>query len=634
VSARRLSQAPLPLERLERARAWKPSGIAVVTGATGRLGKHVVGWLAQAGADHLVLLSRNAAQHRRSVELEEELHARGVVATWVSVDVTDRSALAVVLADIRRVHGPIRTVVHAATAIGWNTISDITVEEFCSGYAAKAVGADNLVELLEDQPPDSFIFFSSAAATWGGARQGCYAAANSHIDALATRLGSNGHTALAAAFGLWADQTGGLPQEALDYFQGLGVNEVAPDIALAALQQAIEANDTLITIADVSWDRFLPAFTARRSHPLLTELASRAGTSETSNNASTAGAEGLVARLAGLTAEQQLHTVTTLVATVTATVLAHPDRDALDTDAAFKDLGIDSLTALELRNTLATHTGLTLPAALVFDHRTPGALAKHLTGLLTDTITPALGPIGQLLEAAFNNGERATLVDIIIATSSLHSAQLGEYESPNGLTATNLTAVDDAPARLVCLSEFHGQYETFATGIQENIQVTEIIAPGFSGTSLPQTGEHAAQVIIDALELRIPSNQKIVIAGHGVTCIPALQTVKLLRQKIKLACADLPRLGLVFMTPITTCNRRTISADPLLFQAISAHLHNEGSLIAYGRYLRFGMQSPAEEEHSLTIHPRTGDHIKTPLSPLVLEPARTALSISNWISEL
>ena len=390
VSARRLVEAPLPLERLERARSWKPSGTALVTGATGRLGKHVVGWLAEAGANPLVLLSRNAAEDPQLAELEKELHTRGVVTTSVSVDVTDRSALAAVLANIRSAHGPIRTVVHAAAAIGWNTISDTTAEEFSNSYAAKAVGANNLVELLEDEPPDTFILFSSAAATWGGAQQGAYAAANAHIDALAARLRSNGCTAVSAAFGLWADETGNMPHEILDYFQRIGINQIPPNTALAGLQQAIEANDTLITIADVSWDRFLPAFTARRSHPLLTELASRANTTETSSSTSTASASGLREKLAGQTAEQQLHTLTTMVASATATVLAHPDPGALDPDRPFKDLGIDSLTALELRNTLNQQTGLTLPATLALDHPSPTTLATHLADLLTDTAAPAV----------------------------------------------------------------------------------------------------------------------------------------------------------------------------------------------------------------------------------------------------
>ena len=77
------------------------------------------------------------------------------------------------------------------------------------------------------------------------------------------------------------------------------------------------------------------------------------------------------------------------MAGATATVLAHPDPAALDAERPFKELGIDSLTALELNNTLATQTGLTLPATLIFDHPTPTALARHLLEALTPTAAPA-----------------------------------------------------------------------------------------------------------------------------------------------------------------------------------------------------------------------------------------------------
>ena len=383
VSARRLQEAPLPLHRVRR---WTTSGTALVTGATGRLGKHIVRWLAAAGASHLVLLSRSAAHSQQAAKLEKELNAAGITTTVASVDVTDRTALATVIASIRSQHGPIRTVVHAAAAIGWHAVSEVGIDEFASDYA-KAVGADNLVDLLDDELPETVILFSSAAATWGGARQGCYAAANAHLDALASRLRARGGTmALSVAFGQWADQdakAGGV----VDYFGRIGLNPISPDTALDGLQQSLDADDTLITIADVSWNQFLDVFTARRAHPLLTELTT-AHPPANAATTTTASSQALAARLAHQTVDQRLAILTALVTHATAAVLAHPDPDALDPDRPFKDLGIDSLSALELRNSLATQTGLSLPATLVFDQPTPTAIATHLAVLLTDGPAP------------------------------------------------------------------------------------------------------------------------------------------------------------------------------------------------------------------------------------------------------
>jgi acyl transferase domain-containing protein/acyl-CoA synthetase (AMP-forming)/AMP-acid ligase II len=423
VSARRLIEASLPLELLDRAHSWNPSGPALVTGATGRLGKHLAGWLAEAGANPIVLLSRSAATDPQMAELEIELQARGVTTTSVSVDLTDRSALAAALTDIRSAHGPIQTVVNAAAVIGWNTITDLTAEVFYDSYAAKAVGAEHLVELLDDEPPETFILFSSAAATWGGAHQGAYAAANAHVDGLATRLRANGRTVLAPAYGLWADKSGNMPPEVLDSFERIGLTEIPPATALAALQQALEAHDTLITIADVSWDRFLPTITARRSHPLFSDVVSQPDTTETISSTATASASAFRATLADQTSEQRLHTLTAMVAGATATALAHPDPDALHHDVAFKDLGIDSLTAVELRNSLAARTGLSLPATLAFDHPTTAALVTHLADLLSDgaarTVATDAGTSGdELVDNRLALADQASY----LAERAVHSA--------------------------------------------------------------------------------------------------------------------------------------------------------------------------------------------------------------------
>ncbi|WP_143652405.1 beta-ketoacyl synthase N-terminal-like domain-containing protein, partial [Streptomyces sp. 13-12-16] len=104
-----------------------------------------------------------------------------------------------------------------------------------------------------------------------------------------------------------------------------------------------------------------------------------------------AGATGtLRTHLRRLDERDRLPHALDLVRTEVASVLGHAGADAVPAEQAFKDLGFDSLTAVDLRDRLAAATGLTLPATLVFDYPTPTALAAHLlTALLGEDTGPA-----------------------------------------------------------------------------------------------------------------------------------------------------------------------------------------------------------------------------------------------------
>ncbi|WP_229865863.1 type I polyketide synthase, partial [Streptomyces naganishii] len=171
-----------------------------------------------------------------------------------------------------------------------------------------------------------------------------------------------------------------------------GVPPMAADAAISALQRALDQDRTVVMVADIDWQRYAPGFTAARPSPLLADLPeARTGSryeQATAGSAADAGAtrSSLVRRLAGLPEAEQKQAVLELVRTHVAQVLGHATADDVDAVRAFKELGFDSLTAVELRNRLGAAAELRLPATLIYDFPTPTALADHLfTELLGTT---------------------------------------------------------------------------------------------------------------------------------------------------------------------------------------------------------------------------------------------------------
>ncbi|MFI2208056.1 type I polyketide synthase, partial [Streptomyces sp. NPDC020192] len=110
-----------------------------------------------------------------------------------------------------------------------------------------------------------------------------------------------------------------------------------------------------------------------------------------------AGPDDLAHRLAGLTLADREEALLALVADHVAAVLGYASRDQIDTTQAFRELGFDSLSAIELRNRLQTATGLTVPATLVFDYPNPQRLATHLAEQFGDAPRDALDTLPPLV---------------------------------------------------------------------------------------------------------------------------------------------------------------------------------------------------------------------------------------------
>ncbi|MEU2396306.1 type I polyketide synthase, partial [Streptomyces sp. NPDC007369] len=366
-------------------------GTVLVTGATGGLGRLFARHLVTGyGVQRLLLTSRRGMAAAGADELVAELEQLGAHVDLVACDVADRDALAGLLASIPAEH-PLTGVVHTAGVLDDGIVASLTPERVATVLRPKVDAAWNLHELTRDLDLSAFVLFSGAAAAFGAAGQANYAAANAFLEGLAEQRRAEGLPATSLAWGLWAPQTGNgsdgggmaasLDDVNLRRLAREGVAALAADEGLALFDTAltVDAAVLLPMHLDVAVLR-AQAVSAGSAPALLRTLVrvpARRTVERRSGGAVDAGSP-LVARLTGLPAAEHEGVLLDLVCGRVAAVLGHSGVDAVDAERAFRDLGFDSLTAVELRNVLKAETGLRLAPTLIFDYPTPAALARHL----------------------------------------------------------------------------------------------------------------------------------------------------------------------------------------------------------------------------------------------------------------
>ncbi|MFD9545730.1 beta-ketoacyl reductase, partial [Streptomyces sp. NPDC060022] len=296
---------------------WQPSGTVLVTGGTGALGAEVARWLAGRGVPHLVLTSRAGVAPEG---LAEELAGLGAQVTVTACDVADRDALAGVIAGVPE-HWPLTGIVHAAGLDIPQRLEEATPEAFASVLRAKAEGTKHLDELTADLPLDLFVVFSSIAATWGSGGQSAYAAGNAFLDAWVQHRHDRGLAGTSVAWGPWAGAGMATDPEAARSLRRRGLLPMDPALAVRALAAAVDGRESCVTVADMDWTVFTPAFTSSRPSALLSDLPEAADALKATPSG---GAEpGLRQRLTDAPATERTRILLDLVRDRAATVLGH-----------------------------------------------------------------------------------------------------------------------------------------------------------------------------------------------------------------------------------------------------------------------------------------------------------------------
>ncbi|MFF8775434.1 SDR family NAD(P)-dependent oxidoreductase [Kitasatospora sp. NPDC015120] len=428
-------------------------GSVLVTGASGALAGVLVRHLVEAhGVRGLVLLSRSG---RVAPGLAEELAGRGVAVVPVTGDVADPAAVRAALAQAPEGR-PVTGVVHAAGVLDDGLVEGLTDERVAAVLRPKVAGAWALHEATRELPLRAFVLFSSVAGVLGTAGQGSYAAANSFLDALAGYRHEAGLPALSLPWGLWEGDGMGEKLSTADRARiaRTGIAPLPAANALALLDEALTAGRPVAVAARLA----APGAGGPGGGPAaaLRELLGR----PTPQRAAVAAEPDRRGTLAALAPQERGRAVLDLVRRSVGEVLGHADPGALPVDRGLLDLGLDSLTAVELRGRLGTLLGLRLPSTLLFDHPTAAALARHLTGLVT--------PADQNGHAGDAGADRAAAASPLAGLAAMESALAG-------LTAGDAGAaeLDQLAARLqaaldqVRAARAAGQGDGFADRLEE-----------------------------------------------------------------------------------------------------------------------------------------------------------------------
>ena len=396
------------------------NGTVLITGGLGALGMHIARWLARNGVKHLLLTSRRGLADPRCAEVRAELSTLGAAVTIAACDAADAAAVRSLLSGIDS-HMPLRGVVHCAGALADGVLTQQTPTQLAAVMHPKAAGAAHLHQLTADTPLDLFLLVSSAAGVLGSAGQSNYAAANAFLDQLAHHRRALGLPASSLSFGVWAG--GGLADGHADLqrMADHGYPALTPDEGCDLVEAALLRSAPHLLACKVDHARLREGFARDGEVPGLWRFlvpSAEAGPARS----------GLTERLARLPETERADRVRGLVSREVARVLRLRPGLRLRSDQPLRELGMDSLMAVEIRNRIATALGARLPVSLAFDHPTVEQLTAHL---LSAVIAPASAPA--LTRRAAAAPLERTALDEPLAVVSMACRLPGGINDPEGL---------------------------------------------------------------------------------------------------------------------------------------------------------------------------------------------------------
>ncbi|MBF0437480.1 MAG: SDR family NAD(P)-dependent oxidoreductase [Magnetococcales bacterium] len=377
----------------------------LITGGFGSFGLELAFWMGRQGVRQLVLTGRKGAASAEAKQAVITLESQGIRVMALAMDVTNSADVTRMINRIGRTMPPLRGVVHAAAVLDDGLIMDLDQTRMMRVLAPKALGAWHLHCATQSLKLDFFALFSSVSSLIGNAGQGNYVAANAFLDALAHMRRASGLPATSINWGALGEVgMAARDKEVERRLQRGGIHSIGIAQAMTAFARVLRWNPPQLGVVHLDWEAFsqtnpLAARIPRYSHLIGSDKSEQKAVSQ------------LIQQLKTSPESLRRGVLVDHIRALVAKVLGIPNLERVLPHVPLFDLGIDSLTAVELKNKLEAEVGLSLGSSLVFNYPTIDALANFLVeSLFAHTQTEVLESTPDQTLAALSDDEAEALL--------------------------------------------------------------------------------------------------------------------------------------------------------------------------------------------------------------------------------
>ena len=362
------------------------SGSYLITGGLGSLGLKIAQSLVQQGAKHLLLLGRHGlpeeeqwaslpknSKSAKQVKIIQALKHQGAKITIETVDVAEATQMSALFDKLNRQRLAIKGVVHAAGVENNQFIQELDLQMLHSTLRPKVLGAWLLHQLTKNIELDFFVCFSSISSIWGSGKQASYAAANSFLDALAHYRQALELPGVSINWGPW---TGGgmATEESQQLLSRVGVKSWQPNESTAIFTHLLNSDISQIVAAKINWDIFKEVYRVTKERPLFAEI----NLQQQEKVSALAQSEQLITQLRNLAPARRYDFLVNRLQQKVAETLGWSSSQLPGKHEGFAQLGMDSLTAVELKNNLEQDLGCSLSSTIAFNYPNTSDLANYL----------------------------------------------------------------------------------------------------------------------------------------------------------------------------------------------------------------------------------------------------------------